>query len=293
MGLVERKTLRWGGSNTKGNVIYCGVPGPAAAGGAITHAAGAAAIATYIQAAEDSYQRIDLGRRCHTSGPVRAISIAPDSAIHTCDIALAGRDGEIARHRISPGNPLIGTFEDDFALVSIPNSLPAAAKGSTVISHDSADAPLTAGTQISGWPLRLEVWRGDNVPIRSDKRAGYYAHFVFAQAAGDDATAQVCVDGRRRISVTVDVTDVSGAGTCTTTMFGLEPRKVAGSPGNTRDTVIPVPLPLDLIGTLSATTVQGAPDTFAFEGVPLTVLRIAIAQATESAIVQIHVKAYD
>lgn len=294
MGLVEQRTLRFAGLSTDGSAIACGVPGPAVYGGALTNARDKATLASLIQTAQQSYVRLDFGRSGHNMGPVNAIGISPDSAIHSCDIALAGRDGEVERRRVSPGNPLVGCLSDyDFAMVSLPNSIPSIsnALGNTVAFWDGdPSAPISGGALAASWPLRLELWRGSIVPIRAHKRAAYIAHYFVNSAADTDTSdLYVCVDGRRRIDVTI----YQDLGTVTVTMFGIEARK---SSIPKLDATIAVPLALDGVGTLSAAVVGGvgqAQATLSFDGNPITILQIHLAQSVAVGRTQIHLKAYD
>lgn len=292
-GHVELRTLRFAGLATDGSAIACGVPGPAVYGGALTNARDKTTLASLIQSAQSSVIRMDFRDERHANGPVTAIAIAPGSAIHTCDIALAGKNGEVERHRISPGNPLIVPLDGvDFAMVSIPNAIPSLsnALGSNVAFWDGDPAaPISGGALAASFPLRLELWRGDVVPLRTNKRAGYYAHYFCSQADTDTTDLYVCVDGRQKI----DVTLYQDLGTSTITMFAIEAMK--GSVPKL-DIFSVVPLPLDSLGTLSAAVVGGAGQAqacYSFDGVPMTILKIHLVQSVSTGKAQLHVKAYD
>ncbi len=252
-------------------------------------------------------QRIDLPPRAMTEGPVTAICIAPDSAIHSCDIELAGKGGELHRHRVSPGNPLVGIEGDiDFALVSLPNMPPAIAITQAVTHVDllwdsSLIALPTVGT-VGGWPLRLEIWRGDTVPLRQHWRAPYFARGLFLlQDAGsgqgsDDGSFYVCVDGRRKVDVTVFCADATDKNDFTVSLYSVEPLYNRGTNHNV-DNFISIPLVLDIAGNTSQTITSVAPALFSFDGVPMTLLRVDVAIAAlageQRSIVGINVRAYD
>jgi hypothetical protein len=290
---LERKTLYFGGRNQAGDLFACGVPGPATDGGAITFDADKAALVTAgfwpTSTAQESYRKIDLVPR--GADPISAICIAPDSAIHTCDIALVGLDGELERHRVSPGNPLVGIPAGaGFALVSIPNSIPLFTDtGAGVLHWDSAKMVDGSGGHVVGFPLRLEVWHGNLPPMRGPYRAGYFAHMLFAIASGASRSLRVCVDGRSR----VDVVTNSSAGTSTISMQASEALKrtfTADTGAQRRDTWASFTLPVTDAGGTSYTT---TPNIVSFNGNPMTALVINIAQTVADAIVQVKVKAWD
>jgi hypothetical protein len=282
---VTRRTIRFGGINLAGSVVYCGIPGPATDGGAVAASGDAARLTTStylpVNTSEQSSSRIDL---LGGGGPITAIGIAPDSAIHTCDVALYGRSGELERHRISPGNPLLGCRDDaDFANISIPNAIPGVGGSSEEVAWDATVQP---GSGVMGFPLRLEVWRGGLLPIRSPKRAGYFSHALFEFAAGaGDRSLLICVDGRRR----VDVVANSLGGTSTLTCNAWETIKAAGAP--TLDGILSVPLELTSAGVLSLAI--GSGKIISFDGNPMSILEVNVAQTVAAGVVQIKVKAWD
>lgn len=299
-GSVERKTLRFPGKNTFGDVVACGVPGPASSGGAAVSRDGTES--AYVNPADVAGVKITLPLDTNTKGPVVAIGIAPDSAIHTCDISLGGKDGEGERHRISPGNPLLGCMtEADFAIVTIPNAVAGIVLDASQVAWDAVNAPLPGDTPgeiflVPGYPLRLEIWRGGVAPIRSPKRAGYFAHAVLNlhSVGGGGAVDKdffVCVDGRSKIDVTVSV-DVA---VIEVTMYSVEAAKVSGALESTQDDALYVPLALDESGVLVAAVAAGSAQIFSFNGNPITLLRVNVSVAGGGFDVnaQIHVRAWD
>jgi hypothetical protein len=283
-----------------------GVPGRADIGGALAPSGDVADLTSADwwppNTAAQSYQRINLAQRGRSgkAAHVNAICIAADSAIHTCEIALVGKDGELFRHMVSPGNPLLGDLSEyDFALVSIPESMPSMALNSAIVHWDTANTTVADGSEIVGFPLRLELWRGDVLPMRVAKRAPYHAHAIYSLApAEEDAEVarylRVCVDGRRWIQVRGNIgTGGSGSvSSLTLTAFGKFARKSNNAP--TVDGSVDVALALDDAGTLTNTT---WPFLLNFEGAPLTVLEIVLVALGGAGggqtFPQLHVAAWD
>lgn len=305
---IERCTLSFPGPNSKGTLCAAGIPEVADAGGARfpTNApslgSGSSTVGAYVNLAADCYHRIPLHAK---DSPVRAISIAPDSAIHTCDVALAGKDGELERHRISPGNPLVGCRSDaDWAFVSIPNSIPVLLDAATIVAADGIKTALDSrlGAASIGWPLRLELWRGECVELRSPQRAAYFSHSIYSltdDGAAEGATTAdffICVDGRKRIDVTVWLTDPINDESVTITAFACEAFKQA-SPSQGLDLRVEIPLVLDAAGNTSVIVAKNVPTTFSLDGNPITLLKIHLALVlsggADAATPQLHVKAYD
>src|SRR6187402_3904193 len=112
-GHVDRRTLRSPGKSIAGTSFYAAIPGPADLGGAVAAPGDVTALTTStylpVNTAEQSYVRVPLPA---PGCGIRGIGIAPDSAIHTADVALVGLGGELERHRISPGNPLLGCRDE-------------------------------------------------------------------------------------------------------------------------------------------------------------------------------------
>jgi hypothetical protein len=139
---------------------------------------------------------------------LRAISIAADSCIHTCDIAIGGRYSDGYRTRVSPGNPLIGNFEGfDHALITLPLSVPiiSAFPGlNNTYAHDAVPIQIQNTNYEWAFPLRLELWYGDLLPIRSHLRApGFAMARLHLPAAGNSFTFYVMTEGRKRVAVDV------------------------------------------------------------------------------------------
>lgn len=293
-GHIERVVIRFPGLNTKRNLFACGVPGIGAEGGKLFIPADAGTFSALApNAAEDSYVRIDLPKRGSGDGPVRGIGIAPDSAIHTCDIAIVGKDGDTQRHRISPGNPLLGTiYENDFAYVSLPNSIPGLTYNpvnNLSIFADASDVINVDGVQYVGWPLRLEVFRGDVLPVRSPYRAAYKAHCLAHLdliAETDVRYLYFCVDGRRRIDV-IAIGNSSQA--VTITADSIEAKLGIAT---LLDLDLVTPLVLDDIGSTSL-TFNSTPKIISFYGNPITILRVTVSVPATTSDVNVLVKAWD
>lgn len=163
-----------------------------------------------LSTADLGAQRVALPRKCG----LRAISIAPDSAIPVCDISIAARNDEYGRHRLSPGNPLLGNLDDaDFMSITIPTSPPTLVAGPTVFAWDALGVPHAGGAvNIWAFPLRLEMWYGNDIPsIRADKRAPMHAAARFTLAAATQQFMYVYVEGRRQVSVEI----IPHTATCT------------------------------------------------------------------------------
>jgi len=120
---IDKREFRFPGNSSAGIVSGIPIPGPAQIG-AFAYPVADAGTFTGVTAPLPftlAGQKIDLLRN---PTPIQAISIAPDSAIGTCDLWLAGDDVATSRRRISPGVPLIEDLSDyDFAYITIPSGL--------------------------------------------------------------------------------------------------------------------------------------------------------------------------
>lgn len=222
-----------------------------------------------------------------------AIGIAPDSIVHSCDIWIAGRNGAPDRHRVSPGNPYIGCPEADYVIVTVPNSIPAL---STSFQYEawSEHIPaysLGAGTQVPGFPLRLEIMRGGGVvPMRAPVRSPQFERAAFIDVdTGENGGVRdfyVCVDGRKQIRVTISN---GGSGDCTVQCWAWE-----GMPSNddTDDATL-IPLALDDAGATSLTIATGIVDMISFDGAPITILQVRVTAAANNANIFVTVGAWD
>lgn len=230
------------------------------------------------------------------------ISIAPDSAIPSCDLWFGGGTDDTDRYHLSAGNPWIGQLDSTSAnlRVSIPNGIPAIARADTVIAWDSSDTFVVNADDDKlatyGFPLRLEVWYADE-PVhelpRADVRSELVAHAVAAivDTVVDTCDFYVCVAGRRRIDV--HVYPIS-TGAVALTVAAVEGFKQADS-NSMIDTPIATLLELNEAGDTSVSCAQGANTIFSFEGNPITLLRVRIDPSGEAAsgIAQIKVIAQD
>jgi hypothetical protein len=325
MPSVVRKVIsfpaRVQNSTASAGVFACAIPGAPTTGGADTAPIDDATfrpdnIPTISQSWERSTRRIELnweGRRC------RGISIAPDSAIAECDISLGGEPGETSRFRVSPGNPLLGIGDSDFAQVTIPDSIPTLDGADNTVVYWDADRTVNAGDTmdfdtVPAWPLRLELWYDDVLPIRSHRRAALVAHAVFlctpeVPAGPDDdpplvpesteRALVVCTNGRRRVRVDVDC-DFSGDGdSMIFQCFAIGALKENGD--STHDNASAVALPLNPAGDTSLTIGPTTPFYAMIEMDALSrpLLKIALTAQFVAApdagniVTQIHVRAED
>lgn len=201
---VERKTFYFPSRDTDG-IVACAIPCRASAGG-FAVADADAAVASWVASLNDAQGtsiRVDLPKRATTYGPIRAIGISPDSLIHTCDVSLFGKDGELDRRVLSPGNPILGTEEADFALITIRHAIPKIGRTSSLAFADAVAVGTADSQDTMGWPLRLELFRGDTLPMRTHQRATQAAHFcgtIDSSTGIQTRTYYVCTDGRRRVS---------------------------------------------------------------------------------------------
>jgi hypothetical protein len=214
MGAVERYTLRFGGNNPSPAPFASGIPGPDSVGSVGFCAQDALLFAGYNKKIPDVGVRIPLAKGLSQYG-VTGIGIAADSAIGCCDISLGGDGGEKSKHRISPGNPLLGDLSEyDTALVTIPNPIPIIADQAATLNWDAqviGNIPAIGGNGM-GMPLRLEVYRGDVMPMRTQHRAPYHARAIFHFAVGvDSRTLTVCIDGRRDVLIELWSPALAGA----------------------------------------------------------------------------------
>lgn len=296
-GIVQRRVIRFPGAPNQ-TFVAAGIPGIAAAGGFVIASADVA-LAAQVNSAEQSSSRIAIPP---TGGAVRAIGIDPESAIACCDISFAGSNGEIDRRRITPGNPAFLGCADrvDFVDVTIPWSLPimlasvVPSGAGKVAAHDTVDIlDESSGLVAPGWPLRLELWRGEILPMRTHRRAPMLAHFAAVLVgAADVRDYLVCVDGRRRVDVYVYVRTGSSV---TITAFDHVGWKNGGTPSVVDEggaDANAVPLALTDAGSLSEVVSSTNPRVFSFAGNPMGILRVHV-DAGGNAEVQVKIRAED
>ncbi len=148
-----------------------------------------------------------------TDGPVRCISIAPDSAIESFDLIFG--TGARERFTVSVGNPLVGIFDTDYMIVVPRMPFPnlALANGAidlrTQAFWDANVVEDQNGIARVNWKGRLLLHRGDVIPPSVYRRAPLYAAVPFstdpangASTANDPAKLYVCTDGRRYVDFT-------------------------------------------------------------------------------------------
>lgn len=306
-------TFRFPGAASQTTLLSgVGLPGPYAKAGVLVYPSTSEATYKPSDGAEAArYAKLNLPK------DLVAISIAPNSHIATCDLWLAGLESDYQRYQISTGNPFIGGSSptSDFAVVSIPNSVPPISSGSAVpqlLFWDGADESVKrandAGTtvgKVNGFPLRLEVWRASDINLRDRdawelprniRRAPLVAHGVLVLDAGGVATGSlyVCVDGRRRIDIQVNSEDANGAGTIKA--YAVEAFKQVGASvlGPNVDRATETQLALQSDGTMNVAVVANTTQIFSFNGNPITVLKVQITSTyAGSEAYQIRVMAWD
>ncbi len=292
---IERKTLRWGNVGKFPTIGTVGramsIPGPSALGNGMCPPADATALAAYLAAAATGYgnQVLPLPRK-HGASPI-AVSIAPDSAIYACDLSLGGSDGESQRHRISPGNPLLlGCSAPDSVTVSLPTGIPVMTQPAGWALWDTQGISV-GGSTLYGFPLRLEVWYGDTIEMlpRSPQRAPYYARGFFNLVTSESRYFVVCVDGRRRIDISLY--SFSGAGVTTVSAHSAF---VTGSivPYQEGANWIQLPL-LDDGSTTDTVTGFDTGKTWSFNGNPMSLIRFTMARASNDSLSEVRITAWD
>jgi hypothetical protein len=308
---IQRVTLRWPYlNNTARNsgvvsaavLSSVAIPGPIADGPVVTAtvdddlAIGWNADGSARLAPETVAQKIELKRQ--GQGPIRAIAIAPDSAIKSCDIWLAGDGGEFQKHRCSPGNPVLAAVNDaqDYALVSALAAIPGinanpigagTSKGfdATIPGSDSDDNPIMA------FPLRLEIWHGEIPPLRAVERSEYCGEaigsFTYDDAEPVKPTTRlyyVCTDGRHRLGITlacfaIGAPPANGTQMATIECYAVEARRALAADSDPYlDPNSLSQMPLDDTGatSLTATYESGGDINIQFDGIAPTILMIRI-----------------
>lgn len=219
---VKRVTVRFPFNNgNDSNVVDEFIPGPATSlGGALTNTS------TGVWTLPDPLftSSFDvISQRFPVASPelLTAISIAPDSPIHSADIGLSGRDYDNdGRTRISPGNPLFRDFSDvSFLQISVPVCLPVIDSRVTADRFAWDASPFSSGNvgaSLWQWPLRLELWYGLS-PVRAAQRSSYHASARVTLGAGSSRSMYVLLDGRRRVAADISATTA----TATLAAFGV------------------------------------------------------------------------
>jgi hypothetical protein len=211
---------------------------------------------------------------------LRGIGIAPDSLIHTADLAIGGKHTEDGTFRISPGNPYIGSLDEyDFVDVTLPISLPSLAATNSTAATDGFAWDALPGNSGAGeiwqWPLRLELWYGDNPPIRQPFRAPMHATArVILAAAAASRRILFCVDGRRTASIDI----LPATSTLSYTVEQVVPAKALGGLNDTFNRRV-------ITGPTSAGTV-GVPfhvDVFPMTATPISILSILLSDSVGAA----------
>jgi hypothetical protein len=134
--------------------------------------------------------------------PLRAISIASDSAISACNISVGGNLDSATSRKVSVGCPLIGEFESEFVSVAtLINVINFSSSGGQWV-WDGAPFASSDVPQNFNHPLRLDFWWGDILQAIPAVRAPLHAEFVITNVGATSTTSMLCVDGRRRIRVT-------------------------------------------------------------------------------------------
>ncbi len=295
----EKAIIHWGGKNAVQIPIAVGVPNLAENGGNTSPAADAATVLAALGATNSHDESAQVLKLTPIAGvPVSAIGIAPDSLIPACDIALGGNGAPLRRFRIAPGNPLVGCIDEtDMALVTIPVAMPLILDNSNFDVLDATDVAQVGSDTYRGWPLRLELWRGDPVQIRVNDRAPFHGYSIVANTnSGTVRRVIACVAGRRRIDVFV-TPDAAGPASVTVDIHGGEPIKSVTAPSTRLLDEVKLPqLPLDEFGATSLVATSAAPLYLSFEGNPMTLIVVDLTGGTGGAPagpVHVRINAWD
>jgi hypothetical protein len=237
-GGIVRKIIRFPFMNDQGIALAAPGLNPSnTTGGFITDATYALADPLGVSW-DGTAQRVSVPRQ---SG-LRAISIASDSAIASCNISYGGPGDDQARAHVSVGQPFIGNFgEHDYAQINVPSSPPLFdALQTGVFMFDAIPVAINPTTAMWTVPLRLNFWYGDALPVHGDVRAPLRARARVAFAGAASRSMVVCVDGRRRVAVifkasavgnTISVDEVVPTQVGGAEPFTLIRRVAAASPG--------------------------------------------------------------
>lgn len=248
IGKMRRAVIRFGGNPPTGSqqgYVNSGIPGPVDAnGGLILDGTGSGGgwededlnqpTNSDFNTISQTWSKLALDAQSYGAGQaITAIAIAPDSAVHSCDLWFGGSPADTQRHRLSPGNPLIMDMSDFRECYVTPvRSLgrddtsqaaqTTAGLATWLLNHlvwDSGDKGQTRqGTDgpftvpAYSWPLRLELYFDGAKPVRSTQRATYSAVTEWilngrgagqtgSSANSEEASLTVCVDGRSRFDV--------------------------------------------------------------------------------------------
>jgi hypothetical protein len=230
-------------------------------------------------------QRVAIPK-LYNNCPLSGISIAPDSAVFDCDLAVAGVESNSTKHRISPGNPYIGNLDDfDVASISLNRSFPIIVTSGTSFAWDAVptQSPLFGGG-FWGWPLKLNLWYGQ-MPIAARKRASYDARLRVTLAAGETAKFFMCVDGRSKISVDWNMSTATGTFTAFHTYAGIT------SAAPTRD----ISVNQNIAGPTALAAGSSRTTLLTSTGVPFTLLQIQLTDSagTGANFHQVNVNCFD
>jgi hypothetical protein len=205
--------------------FYAAVPGNPEDGGGIAfdEITGTTAINTYEQAALGPSGKLALPNRLHSSGPIAAIMIAPDSPIDCCDLWFGAGSGTMQRHRIGVGAPLVG-FPSDLGecVCTLPSPIPdpfdnntEGDNAATWLGKNDVFDSVEGGGQTSiapadsraemNTPLRLWALRGNAPQINHTKRAPYVADAYYTMTGAGIGYRRFwfVTQGRRSIDATV------------------------------------------------------------------------------------------
>jgi len=174
--------------------------------------------------------------------------------------------------------------------VSVPIITPIVGVSSNWLIWDSQNVDDGGGSQIASFALRLELWYGDYLPPRVDKRAPLQAVMCFGADAGTFSRAiNVCVLGRRRIDILA--AQLGGTGSMTFSAVAVE--SVSNPAGNLENSFTKT-LPLNDAGATSLAVPIGFVEIASFYGNPMSLIRVtATGTLTGSAKIDLRVRAWD
>jgi hypothetical protein len=318
---VEKVTLRFGKSPASDAGVwenaYAGIPGGTLLEGAarLPFPDPALGAAGAVNRLSETGVILRIPKKAHSLGPVRAISIAPDSPIECVDLYINGSGGSSV-HRIGPRSPWIGQLSEDDTIRVVPiREIPYLGwrqdNDTADVRLNSAfwdctitpDPALVSAGEISGIvdvpsvliPVRLNLYRGDVPALPSGGRASYHASLLWAAGPAALITSArffVITDGRRRVRVVCGQEDGGGA---SVSLYGVEASKSTPFATPFDDDIDP-DRRLDVynLTELVAATAIGAsiavPTILDYDGNPYFAVLVGItgAVADETGYVQVH-----
>lgn len=317
---VEKKTLRIGvipqkfgtpeGGSFAGFPTDGIIPGGAAA---IPRDANGATFgipgATINNTLDDVANTIQTPNKVHSLGPIVSIEIAPDSPITAAALRIGGDKGDSV-HVIGDGARYLGCVDNNAQVQACAvRDLPALARSNAFTGTLDQQIAETVWWDIQAengpagltlqYPLRLNLYRGDQPVFGPSRRAPYYAHLMWkVQDRGGAVASQpgliVIVDGRKRVRVTAGRRAASGAASIQ--INGIEGYKSTIDAGLGSDGRLDAPAYDEILAATVLGDARTAPTIFDYGSDalhPYFAIEINIAAAAIGAQGIVTVKAYD